>query len=178
MQLRHKWWRTLLPLLLALGMVLSTAGPSLAVEKRPPRAVLRAHGETVQRGRLGSYCWSYQEPDSDYGVGVCADSIWSFPEAAELRVPARTAIRFKKVQRPRRLGIAAWRDLNRHGYPKGDSERIAYRLRPVRSRGEVVAWDAIFSLREADRHYYIDAFPRWREGSASYTFHVKTTEPK
>ncbi len=174
MQLRLKWWRSLLPLLLALGMLIPTAGPSLALDKRPPRAVLRVHGDNVQRGRLIGYCWSYREPGSDYGVTECADGTYSWPDAAKLHARTKASIRFFKAEAPKRVRLSAYEDIGRDDRPKGEGERLAYRLRPVESQGEVVAWDAVFRLREWGRHYYMAVSSRWKEGDAFYNFHAKT----
>ena len=171
----NKSWKTVVALSLALGVVVAAAGPALSVERRPPAAVLRLHGQTVQRGNLITYCWSYQEPDSNYGVAVCADGTYNWPDAAEVGAPARVSMRFRKAQRPRRLSLSAYSEINRYGAPRGQRERLAYRLRPVRSKGEIVAWDAVFRLRESGRHYYIEAFSVWREGDAFYNFHVTTS---
>lgn len=174
MRLGQRAWRTLVCAGLVLSVTASGITSAAAVERKPPRAVLRHHGETIQRGLLITYCWTYREPDSDYGVGVCADGTYSWPDPAEVSAPTRLSMRFRKAQRPRRLSISAYPDVTRNGTPRGERERLDYRLRPVRSRGEVVAWDAHFSLRDAARHYYIGTFAVWREGDAFYTFHVKT----
>ncbi len=174
MRLRHRRWKGLLTLLLALGMLISTAGPSLASDKRPPRAVLRVQGDKVQRGRLIGYCWSYREPGSDYGVTECADGTYRWPSAPTFEARTRASIRFSKAQAPKRVRLSAYEDTGRYDRPKGEPERLAHRLRPVRSDGEVVAWDAVFRLREPDRHYYVAVESRWGQGSAFYNFHVKT----
>lgn len=121
----------------------------------------------MQRGRLGSYCWTVHE-----GTGQCVDAVPSWPKAMWVRSGAKLKIRIHFSERPEQFSIGAWRRVDENGFPKGDSERIKKRMKRVVRDGETKAWDALFRLDGA-RHYYISAFGRW-EGDASWSFHART----
>src|SRR5688500_17787112 len=39
----------------------------------PPKSLLRSGGRNLQKGNLGSYCWSHWSPGKG-GTGICADA--------------------------------------------------------------------------------------------------------
>ncbi|MDQ3981497.1 MAG: hypothetical protein M3271_02310 [Actinomycetota bacterium] len=142
----------------------------------PPATNLRHRGRAIQKGALGSYCWSYPAGSDGTAATKCADGTWYFPRAA-MAAPGGFRIRIRKRARPTEWGIWAYRRVRRgEGWvePVGPATRIPHRLRRFEVDGRTVAWDAIFRLREDDRHYYISASGEWDQGDAHYTFHVRT----
>ena len=167
--------RAVIAATVALAAVGALPTSALSDDRRPPAAVLRAHGDALQVGTRGSYCWSYSTGGGG-GVGSCGDVAgYDWPRAARLNAPMGAAIRFHKPERAERLSLTAWRRVEEAGYPQGDAKRIRFVWRPTRRDGRIVAWDAVFTLWGSNRRYYIDAFGRWAEGDATYYFHVKTT---
>ena len=159
-------------ILTTIGLLASPTA-ALADERRPPRGVLRDDGSAAQTGTIWSYCWSYS-PGGDTGWTGCADGWYSWPNAARVDAGERLALRWRTTDRPRRIALATYEDVRGDDRPKGTREHLDYRLKAVRSRGEVVAWEALFELDEAGRHYYIDAYVVWNQGDVSYTFHART----
>ena len=131
-----------------------------------------------QAGR--PYTWERSGPA---GENLCfaehADGFLSFSDPVRHDSGAKARIRFKKPHKPDDVNIAAWRELNDNGYPRGRAERVRFHLKKRVISGDVVAWDAIFRLRERG-HYYLDVFAEWsgahpcRGVSASWTFHLKS----
>lgn len=161
------------------GALLATTGAALADHdlnrKRPPKVQLVYRNKIVQRVASWSYCWSYT--DGEWGVGQCADGLPAYPKAAVIEGPSRVVLRIPYSAEPKRLNIHAYRKIRRnHGYEQtvGRSERIEFDLKPHRERGHVTAWDAIFRLDEADRHYYLNVDVRLRQGDPSYALHART----
>jgi hypothetical protein len=161
--------------ILSFGLALVlTASASAQSAKHPPGAVLRKGNETIQRGRQGSYCWSWSTPDGGGGA-ECGDVLgYDFPDAVKVRVHSRLAIRFRKADRPERVSVLTWKALRDDGSPRGSARRIPIRLKAVKREGELRAWDAVLRLQRSGRHYYIEAFGEWGEGSAWYWFHART----
>jgi hypothetical protein len=143
--------------------------------KNPPKLHLIYEREVVQRVGSWSYCWSYT--DGRWGVGTCADGMPAYPDAAEVEAGDRVAIRIPYSAKPRRLSIFAYRKIKEeNGWERtvGPRERITYRLKAQRDRGHITAWDAIFRLDEADRHFYLDVDARLAQGGAAYALHART----
>ena len=170
--------RVILAVIAAAGIA-STGSPAAAHDHAPPRTVLRVDGETVQRGLLGTHCWTTRSGDG-YVTG-CGDSVWSFPAAEYVDPGSRVTLRIAKAQRPQELTIYAWKRLDEHGQPAGRAIELRSRGRPVRLENRVV-WEFSFTLTDAPRHYYLDVFGVWRdqEGArvsqdASWTFHIRTS---
>lgn len=143
---------------------------SVSAGRKPPPALLRYKGETIQRGNLGTYCWTFT------GGGGCADAFaYSFPRSVWVPQGSRVAIRLERSKRPNRVQITAWRKVGDDGQPVDDGRRLRKRLMPVKSDGDIVAWEARFRLRRGGRHYYMSAFVKWPDkGDASYDFHART----
>lgn len=112
----------------------------------------------------------------------CVDNAWDFPNVDRVRADHRLKIRIKKAQKPRVFVLHAYDSVDEHGVPQGDRQNVDLALRRVTSSdGTTVAWDAVFKLADAGRHYYLKAGGLWEdeEGSESdqdavWTFHVKT----
>lgn len=143
--------------------------------KNPPKVRLMHQGEIVQSASSWSYCWSYST--DEWGVGQCSDGMPSYPRAAVIEGPDRVTLRIPYSAEPERLGIIAYRKIKReYGWdePVGRGERLQYTLKPHRVKGHVSAWDAIFTLEEDDRHYYLDVNARLYQGDPSYVLHART----
>lgn len=175
--LTRKPARAILIVLVAAG-VASAGSPAAAHDHAPPRALLRANSETLQRGMLGTHCWTTRSGDG-YVTG-CGDSVWSFPAAEYVEPGSRVTLRIAKAQRPQELTVYAWKRLDEHGQPAGPAIQLRSTGKRVRLDTRVV-WDFTFTLSDAPRHYYIDVFGVWRdqEGArasqdASWTFHIRT----
>jgi hypothetical protein len=138
--------------------------------------LLRSGGRNLQKGNLGSYCWSHWSPGKG-GTGICADADgFDFPSRVLVSAGDSVRIRLHHPEKPKRFDLFRWHEVDDDGQPVSAGERKFRKLRKVKRHGDVVAWDAVFTLRKRDRHYYLNAFVRWSQGDASYDFHVKTRE--
>lgn len=171
--------RSVLVILLALG-ICSGAAPAVAHDHEPPRTALLANGETLQRGRHWSGCWTTGFPDGTFVTG-CGDGFPQFPRVDVLQPGTRVTIRILKSQRPKDISIYAWKRTDRYGLVAGNAQELSYKRRRVRLPDGVV-WDFSFTLSDAPRHYYLSVTGVWRdqEGTgemqdASYAFHVRTS---
>ncbi|MDQ3955474.1 MAG: hypothetical protein M3285_07995 [Actinomycetota bacterium] len=164
-----RWISIGLALALAILAVVAVTS-SVSARSKPPPALLRYNGETIQRGNLGTYCWSSGR------VGECVDTFgYSFPHGVWVPKGARVAIRLEKDEKPARVEITAWRKVDDDGQPVGDGRGLRKRLVPVGRGGDVVAWEARLRLRRGGRHYYMSTFVKWNDkGDAFYDFHAKT----
>ena len=127
----------------------------------PPKSVLMEGDKELQKGRLGTYCW-----------GACVDWL-AFPNpASTARVaPGSTLhIRIKHAERPTHVHLFVGKTLD----PPPWWVRHSFSLKPVVVEGQTVAWDAFFSVKRPDRHYYIDFGAYWKGRDASWGFHLKT----
>ncbi|MGH2808653.1 MAG: hypothetical protein ACRDKT_15420 [Actinomycetota bacterium] len=162
---------------LALASSPATAGTEELNRRHPPRIALRYRGEVVQRAAPYTYCWAYEYPDGS-GIGTCADGFPRYPKAVTVKSNARLAIRIRYPARPHRWFVHSYRAVaSEGGYtsPIGDGERIPFRLRPHRLRGEITAWDVVFSVDEPLRHYYLDTGGDLAQGDVFYALHVRTS---
>jgi RTX calcium-binding nonapeptide repeat (4 copies) len=143
---------------------------SVSAARRPPPATLVHNGETLQKGKLGTYCWTFP------GGGGCADTFgYQFPRGVWVPAGATVAIRLDKDEKPNNFDVTAWRKVDNDGQPIGDGRGLRNRLSPIKENGDVVAWKATFELRRGGRHYYLSTFVKWADkGDASYDFHAKT----
>lgn len=171
--------RLVLGVLVVLG-TLSGAAPAVAHDHETPRTALIANGETLQRGKHWSGCWTTRFADGTYVTG-CADGFPHFPRVDVVQPGTQVTIRIFKSQRPIDLRIDAWRKVDRYGFVVGDAEQLRYKRRRARLAAGV-AWDFRFTVPEAGRHYYLSVTGVWRdeEGSsglqdASWGFHVRTS---
>jgi hypothetical protein len=143
--------------------------------RRPPKVALRYRGEVVQRATPYTYCWSYSS--GRYGTAMCADGFPRYPEAAEVQNFARLVVRIPYPVKPTRWFLHAYRAVSSGTYPTpvGDAEKIPFRLKPHRVRGNVTAWDMVFRVEEPLRDYYLDTGGVLHQGDAYYALHVRTT---
>jgi hypothetical protein len=171
--------RLVLVIALAVG-ISSGAAPAVAHDHEPPRTALLANGDTLQRGRHWSGCWTTRFPDGTFATG-CADGFPHFPKVDVLQPGTRVTIRILKSQRPRDLVIHTWKKTDRHGFVVGSPQEQSHKRQRIRLP-DGVAWDLSFTLSDARRHYYLSVTGVWRdeEGArvmqdASYAFHVRTS---
>jgi hypothetical protein len=172
----------------ALGVVslpLAQAASS-SYDDDPPSKVLMKGSTVLQKGRMGSHCWSYY--DDGRPVGYCADYVYNFPRRAVLlRAGSTLHIRIDKPQRPDRVQVVAYPGLDRKNpaptaAPIGKGRRLDTTLRGVQRDGKTVAWDVFFRVSQPERHYYLDTRVVWERvpgtrisyGDLSWTFRVKT----
>ncbi len=168
--------RAWIPALTAMLLV-GLAPPATAHDHKPPATRLVV-GTRIQKGRLGSYCWTHAS--GPYVVGSCADTTWSFPRALRARPGREVAIEIDKATAPDELYLRSWRRLDRDGEPVGRGRRVGFELRPrFESADSQPTWEVLFSVPRRRGHYYLEAFGYWTdvEGTferqdASYTFHV------
>ena len=143
--------------------------------KSPPKLRAIYKGEVVQRVSPWSYCWSWST--EEYSVAECSDGFQSYPEPAAIESPDRVILRIPYSAEPRRLRVTAYRKVKtEHGWdrPVGEGERLEYELKAHRVKGHVSAWDAVLTLDENDRHYYLDVYARLHQGDPSYAMHLQT----
>lgn len=171
--------RLLLLIVMALG-VSSGAAPAFAHDHVTPQTVLLANGETLQRGRHWSGCWTTRFPDGTFATG-CRDGFPQFPKVDVVEPATRVTIRILKSQRPADLLIEAWRKTDRYGFVTGTGENLTYKRRRVRL-ADGVAWDFSFTVLAPRRHYYLLVTGLWRdqEGAsemqdASWALHIQTS---
>lgn len=153
--------------------VLSTS--ALAHDHEPPEAELMIRGKVVQKGVLTASCWT-TVPAPGQEIHRCVDSpSTTYPEKVRVAPRTRLKIRIHKAQQPQPVVLQSSRTA------RGDERRMPLFLRPVVEDGETVAWDVVFDVCHARRHYYLRLGGVWRdeEGGQSnqdaiWNFHVKT----
>lgn len=175
--------KKLLGAVLTLVLTFGCLTPAFANHRHPPRAILKAP-HSWQKGVLGSYCWNYVDKGSDEGVGFCADTFsHDFPEPDETTTGAAATIRLWVAKLPKEVSVDVWREVDERGEPIGESERLAVTIEPHRKDGEIVAYDARFTLPATAGEVYLTAFARWgtirygdgrADGDAFYDFHLTT----
>ena len=131
----------------------------------PPKAMLMKGNKEVQKGRLGTYCWE--------GFG-CAEAFFPDPgTTARVAAGSTVHIRIKYAEEPRHAQLWSAEKLNWRGWTV-DARRKSISLKPVRREGQTVAWDAFFSVKRPDAHYYLSFSGYWDKGDANWGFHLKT----
>jgi hypothetical protein len=159
---------------------------SSSYDDDPPNEVLMKGATVLQKGRMGSHCWSYYDDGSP--EAYCADYLYNFPRRAVLlRAGSTLHIRIDKPQRPDRVELVAYPGLDRKNpapsaAPIGKGRRLDTTLRGVQRDGKTVAWDVFFRVSQPERHYYLDTWVVWERvpgtrisyGDLAWTFHVKT----
>ena len=160
----------------------AVAWPSaaLAAHKPPITVVKVEHRDHSRRGVLYGFRWARPLKSGDC-EGTFGDGVrhWKHP----LRVRGghlRTHIDFHIRQRPHKLGIQAWRALDKQGEPIGHGRQLSYRLSPRKRDGVVRSWRASFRAQlHSGRHYYLDVDGHWRDQrcnvneEAQWTFELK-----
>lgn len=160
--------RRIITAIVALAALSTIAAPSAGAAAGPPVTQIRYGGQNVQKGVLGTHCWSNAHS------GWCADYFgYQFPNAAAVPADETLRLRIKYAQRPE-VYLHAWKRVDADRQPIGPGQDIRFRLKKVRRDGATVAYDALFELPDANRHYYLNAFMYFDRGDASYDFHLKT----
>jgi hypothetical protein len=171
---RYRAWPFLL-LAALLAAALWVQPAFAAAAKKPPRAGLRANGESA---RLGPWTYRWQ-----YGAGwsgcqiIIADGTPSYEP--RLSVPhrhARPRVVFLRDREPRVERFRAYSEIGDEGTPEGSGRRVRSQVQPKRRGGEIVAWAIRFRVDVVDRPYFdldVSFQPRGRcreGGSGSYSF--------
>ena len=154
------------------------AASSARTLPRPPEAVLMKAGKELQKGRLGTYCWSTEDQ------GVCSDTFSDYtapPNTPRVGTPNTLRIRIHYADRPERIWLR-WGHEIKKGRGIGiriveQSKPRPIRLERVQKGGETVAWDVFFKVKRPGKHYYINFWAFWDEeegGDSQWSFHVKT----
>ena len=165
------------------AFILLVPGVAEARHRRPPAAKLVAR-DTVQWGRLGTYCWSWLDEGEKGGTGQCVDALPSWPRPKSARAQARTRIRFRVPGCPTEATLTWWEEIDENGFPMGDGQGLDARRRLIRREGEAIACRLLFRLPDHSGHMYLDVFTTWDQmfqyghgrgggGDADYTFHLK-----
>ncbi len=167
--------RTAVLVALTLLAFASLGGGAVADDHEPPRAELVYKGEVIQQGVLTAFCWT-TVPSPGQETHRCVDSPSTiYPEKVRLRPDSRVRIRIHKEQQPKAALLQTSKTA------EGNERRMPLFLQPVVRDGETVAWDVVFDVCHADRHYYLRVGGVWEdeEGGTSnqdaiWNFHIKT----
>ena len=164
-----------------LGVLLLAQAPAQAHDHQMPDTVLKKGAKELQAGtRIFESSW-----DRRLGDNECENESviyrTRFPEADTVAAGSKLRVRVSKVQRPDSFGIAAYRAVDEEGEPSGEARLLKRSLERVVVDGKTVGWDAVFSVKNPGRDYYLISEGRWqdREGCGSdqfafWSFHVKT----
>lgn len=172
------------PCVLACVTAIMLGSPSLgwAHDHAPPEATLRTQAGGTQEGRLNAYCWVVNvDPATGDYTQECVDAPTEYPSPVRVSSPERVRIRLHKPTRPELVVLRSSRTAD------GDERRLPILLKPVKDAADVVAWDVVFDVCHARRHYYLRLGAVWpdEEGAqdadgnppsqdAIWTFHVRT----
>jgi hypothetical protein len=170
---RSRAWPFLL--LAALLAAALCAQPAFAVAaKKPPRAELRANGESARLGPW-TYGWSY--PSGNACAAVVSDGFPNYRSRLSVRHRhAQPRVVFLGDRRPRVARFHAYSEISGEGTPEGKGKRVRFQVGPKRRRGEIVGWAIRFGVDVVDRPYFnlkVSFRPRGRcreGGNASYAF--------
>lgn len=162
------------------GVMLAQARAE-AHDHRVPRTVLKKGAGELQAG-IRVFESSWNAPAVGGGC-VTQSAVYRtrFPGADTVVAGGKLRVRVLKAQRPDSFEIVAWRGLDEDGEPAGEAQRLGRTLERVVRGGKTVAWDAVFSVDEAGREYYLAGEGHWRDSQgcrgdqfASWGFHVTT----
>ena len=172
---------TLAAIVLGLFGVLIASGPVQAHDHRIPGTVLKKGARELQAGtRVFESSWN---APAVRGGCVTQSAIYRtrFPEADTVGAGGKLRVRVAKAQRPDSFEVAAYRALDENGEPAGEGQTLSRTLERVVRGGKTVAWDAVFSVKEAGRDYYLVSEGHWRDSQgcrgdqfAFWSFHVQT----
>ena len=160
--------------------VLLAQGPARAHDHLVPETALKKGDRGLQSGtRVMESSW--RRPSGDLCELETTFYRTRFPETDSVAAGARLRVRTFKAQRPDSFEIAAYRAVDAEGRPVGEGRLLGRTLERVVENGRTVAWDAVFSVKNPGRDYYLISEGHWqdREGCgddqyASWSFHVKT----
>ncbi len=157
------------------------AAPALADDHAPPRATLEIDGERAAGRSSVPDQWESRNGD------VCAHGV-----SDGFIVFRRRALEVKpefhfghilifKSQRPDKLLVKGWAEVDADGRPTGGPDRLERRMISVTRNGEIVAWDVWVPIEmEPDADLYIHVAGHWRDREgcggmqkAAWTFHLR-----
>jgi hypothetical protein len=116
-------------------------------------------GSDRQSANILTYTWA--EKQGRFCSLEHGDGFYSYPFAADYSIGDRVRIRFRKRQKPKDVDIRQYRELNRHGAPKGDGRWKFFTLKRVIVDGHV-RWEARFDINRPGHHYF-DITASWRD---------------
>jgi hypothetical protein len=166
------WPFLLLAALLAAALCVQ---PAFAVAaKKPPRAELRANGDSA---RLGPWTYGWQYPSGQSCGSVVSDGLPNY--RPRLSVPHRHSqprVVFLGNRRPRVARFHAYSEISDEGTPEGKGKRVRFQVEPKRHGGETIGWAIRFRVDVVERPYFnlkVSFRPRGRcreGGNGSYAF--------
>lgn len=71
-------------------------------------------------------------------------------------------IRIQKRQRPRKVSLIAWTEMDASGHPIGEGMAVPVELLRIRRKGKVTRWVAQFTIRLEER-LLLDFTAAWRD---------------
>ena len=167
---------------MALGLlgVLLASGTARAHDHLVPDTVLKKGTRELQAGtKVYESVWI--RPSSDLCEHQSTIYRTRFPETDTVRAGSKLRVRVSKAQRPDSFEVAAYRALDKEGEPSGEARLLSRSLERVVVDGKTVAWDAVFSVKNPGRNYYLVSEGHWqdKEGCnadqyAFWSFHVQT----
>jgi hypothetical protein len=162
------------------GIVMAQA-PAEAHDHRIPATVLKKGAKELQAGtRVFESSWNAPAVG---GGCVTQSAIYRtrFPEADSVPAGSGLSLRVSKAQRPDSFELAAYKALDENGEPAGEGRLLNRTLERVVKGGRTVAWDAVFSVKNPGRDYYLVGEGHWRDSEgcrgdqfAFWSFHVQT----
>ena len=163
------------------GVLLLASEPARAHDHRIPETVLKKGAKELQAGLLvNESSWDRSAGD-DECLNVSTIYRTRFPETDRVAAGSKLRVRVSKAQRPGSFEIVAYRAVDEDGEPSGEARLLSRTLERVVVDGKTVGWDAVFSVKNPGRDYYLVSEGHWqdREGCgsdqfASWSFHVKT----
>lgn len=160
--------------------VLLAQGPAEAHDHLVPDTVLKKGARELQAGtRVMESNWN--QPSGDLCENESTVYRTRFPETDGVAAGTRLRVRIFKAQRPDSFEIVAYRAVDAEGTPVGEGRLLNRALERVVRDGKTVAWDAVFSVKGADRDHYLVSEGHWRDREgcgrdqyAFWSFHVET----
>ena len=149
------------------------AGVAYAQDDREPPASVFKQGELRQAGRLGSYCWSWQD-ESGSGGGKCVDTFRSdWPRLKEAAKGRRARITIKYPDLPDEISLTYWRRVDNDQQPVGEGTPIEFTSSSRSTDGGTV-WDLTFETPGYRGRFYMRGFFAWNEkGDGFYHWRLK-----
>jgi hypothetical protein len=145
----------------------------------PPKAVLMKAGKELQKGRVGTYCWSIKDQS-----GGCADTFRNYNDprtTARVGAPSTLRIRIHYADQPDRFTLRWGHEVRGENFGHRivkQSKPRPTQLRRVQKGGETVAWDVYFKVKRPGKHYYMNFQADFWDGkrgiASQWSFHVKT----
>ena len=144
------------------------AGAAAAQDDREPPSSVFKQGSMRQVGKLGTYCWSWQD-DMGSGGGKCVDTIgaaWPRIKQAVRGTRARITIRYPEL--PDDASLTYWRRVDKDQQPVGEGTSLEF-TSTSRSTDNGTVWDLRFEVPDYRGRMYLWGFFAWElKGDASY----------